>query len=438
MNESTLQHKMISDETTTITTTTNQCISNDMVNHGHNDNDDNNNNSMSIEKHNNNGTLIDNSGKNENAPSLSSLDNQTSLFRLKEEEPGQPQGDVTTSQTENLPMEKKVQQDFKKETESSSPERSTTTSTNIIIKTETNEFKPIHHPSNFPMIMPSSSTRSISTNQPSNTLSKESNDTNTTTTTTSSSSKLVDQTTNNDTDKNCNEKDDDNDNGHGGSVVQKNEVEGLQPNLYDVLCGRGGVTNNHVGNKRFRSLVATYQPVYLTCRKIEKSIVAKNIVDIVHQYGGRFLKKQGTRRNFFWMEADMKKAIEKTSQALREGLDVRQNKSSIYKHTPPTTTTKMQNNPEFHPQQPQSKRKLVKIQHHATHNNDQVRPVHLDHYEEAKKQQLKQQLKQLHEQHKRNHSQQKTEVLVSTSRQRMKKKMMNDGTTRVYVTDDTG
>ena len=145
------------------------------------------------------------------------------------------------------------------------------------------------------------------------------------------------------------------------------------------------------------------------------------------------------------MEADMKKAIEKTSQALREGLDVRQNKLSIYKHTQPpaslsssSLTTKMQNNPEFYPQQPQSEQKLVKIQHHATHNNDQVRPVHLDHYEEAKKQQLKQQLKQLHEQHKRNHSQQKTEVLVSTSRQRMKKKMMNDGTTRVYVTDDTG
>ena len=420
------------------TTTTNQCASNTVAKYNHTDKD---NNTMSIKNHKGT-TIIDN--KVVDTASTHCLD-ETSLFQLKEKE-----GEMRNSQTENASLNDKGQQDSKEETKDSSSQRKTTdttTDTTIIVKTETNEFKPIHHPSNFPMIMPSSS--SSSTNKPSNTRSKESNNNNNNNNNTNNStSKLGDQTTNDDTNhKSCNNNNnnDDNDN-----VVQKNEVEGLQPNLYDVLCGRGGVTNNHVGNKRFRSLVATYQPLYLTCRKVEKSIVAKNIVDIVHQYGGRFLKKQGRRGNFFWTEADMKKAIEKTSQALREGLDVRQNKTSFYKHVqpppPPTTTTtttihtQKQNNPEFYTkQQPQFKQRLVKIQHHHDTNfNDQVRRVHMDHGEKAKQHQLKQHLRQLHEQHKQNHLQQKTEVLVSTTRKRMKKKLMSDGTTRVYVTDDTG
>lgn len=89
----------------------------------------------------------------------------------------------------------------------------------------------------------------------------------------------------------------------------------------DVLCGRGGATNNHPGNKRFRAIVAHHMPEYLAARKKEKSIIAQRIVDHIKRQGGRFLKRSDG--NNTWIEVSDKKATEKTSQALREGLDVR-------------------------------------------------------------------------------------------------------------------
>ena len=85
--------------------------------------------------------------------------------------------------------------------------------------------------------------------------------------------------------------------------------------------GRGGATNNHIGNKRFRTIVAGYQREYLVARKKDKALIAGKIVSIVKENGGRFLKRS-TESNV-WVEVTDKKATEKTSQALREGLDVR-------------------------------------------------------------------------------------------------------------------
>ena len=96
----------------------------------------------------------------------------------------------------------------------------------------------------------------------------------------------------------------------------------INPSENDVLCGRGGATNNHVGNKRFRMHVSENQPAYLQAKKRDKSLIARAVVDRVREQGGRFLKKIDERGNS-WIEVGDKKAIEKTSQALREGLDVR-------------------------------------------------------------------------------------------------------------------
>jgi len=88
---------------------------------------------------------------------------------------------------------------------------------------------------------------------------------------------------------------------------------------HDVLLGRGGATNNHDGNKRYRTIVADHQAEYLGARKKDKAIIARNIVAIVQANGGRFLKKEGND----WEVVEDKRCVEKTSQALREGLDVR-------------------------------------------------------------------------------------------------------------------
>ena len=93
---------------------------------------------------------------------------------------------------------------------------------------------------------------------------------------------------------------------------------------HDVLCGRGGLTNSHIGNKHYRQIVADHQGEYLKARKRDKIIIAQRIVSIVKGNGGRFLKRSADGES--WVAVSDKKAQEKTSQALREGLDVRNNK----------------------------------------------------------------------------------------------------------------
>jgi hypothetical protein len=90
---------------------------------------------------------------------------------------------------------------------------------------------------------------------------------------------------------------------------------------HDVLCGRGGATNNHEGNRHFRAIVVDHQTEYLIARKMEKAVIARQIVEAVHNNGGRFLKRDKTAHS--WVEVPSKQATAKTSQALREGLDVR-------------------------------------------------------------------------------------------------------------------
>lgn len=92
-------------------------------------------------------------------------------------------------------------------------------------------------------------------------------------------------------------------------------------NENDVLCGRGGATNTHIGNKRFRAVVAEYQEEYLRARKKEKALIALQVVERIKQNGGRFLKRDNI--SDVWVEVPTKKAVGKTGQALREGLDVR-------------------------------------------------------------------------------------------------------------------
>jgi hypothetical protein len=88
----------------------------------------------------------------------------------------------------------------------------------------------------------------------------------------------------------------------------------------DVLLGRGGQTNKHEGNKRYRTMVTDHQNEYLQARKKDKVLIARRIVAIVRQHDGRFLK---TNNFGVWEQVADKRAQEKTSQALREGLDVR-------------------------------------------------------------------------------------------------------------------
>ena len=87
---------------------------------------------------------------------------------------------------------------------------------------------------------------------------------------------------------------------------------------YDILCGRGGLTNHHRGNKRFRDIVALHRPDYVRATKIQKPSVARVIVRAIRNGDppGRFLKKD--EKTGHWIDVGDRKAAEKTSQALRE------------------------------------------------------------------------------------------------------------------------
>ena len=108
--------------------------------------------------------------------------------------------------------------------------------------------------------------------------------------------------------------------GAGSTSEPKNLFK--EVNQHDVMCGRGGLSNKH--NVHFRMLVEENKPEYLQARKSEKRIIARKIVKSIHARGGRFIKKvDESLADSLWYEVDEKRALEKTSQALREGLNVR-------------------------------------------------------------------------------------------------------------------
>jgi len=88
------------------------------------------------------------------------------------------------------------------------------------------------------------------------------------------------------------------------------------PNEHDVLCGRGGATLRHPGNKKYRSLISSIKPTYLISRKEEKTAFSRSIVAAIRNKKGRFLERA---KDQTWYDIGDAKATEKTSQTLREG-----------------------------------------------------------------------------------------------------------------------
>jgi hypothetical protein len=81
---------------------------------------------------------------------------------------------------------------------------------------------------------------------------------------------------------------------------------------HDILCGRGGLTNHHKGNKRFRDVVALHRPDYVRAPKVQKPSVARVIVRAIRNGDppGRFLRKD--EKTGKWIDIGDKKAAEKT------------------------------------------------------------------------------------------------------------------------------
>lgn len=97
------------------------------------------------------------------------------------------------------------------------------------------------------------------------------------------------------------------------------------PGPHDILCGRGGGTNAHPGNIKFRKLVAAHKLRYLAASKSDKPGVAREVVKEWRNLNppGRFLAKveesmSNPDQPAVWYDVGDKKAREKASQCLRE------------------------------------------------------------------------------------------------------------------------
>jgi len=85
----------------------------------------------------------------------------------------------------------------------------------------------------------------------------------------------------------------------------------------DVLFGRGGLTNRHIGNLRYRDIISIHRQDYVRVQKTEKPNVARRIVKAIRtgKNPGRFLRKGDDGK---WHQVSDKEAAWKASQALRE------------------------------------------------------------------------------------------------------------------------
>lgn len=162
---------------------------------------------------------------------------------------------------------------------------------------------------------------------------------------------------------------------HGGDYPLKDIP---QPHPHDVLCGRGGGTNNHIGNSHWRMLVAANKQLYITLPKRQKMLLSRSIVNAVRSQNppGRFLQKDSKSNK--WFDVGDQRAQEKTSQALREGApDIRKKVAEEEKDGDVAPTTKSTESPgddksEASPTSPPSE---IEAKPNGVSSNSQATPA---------------------------------------------------------------
>ncbi|KAL7531037.1 hypothetical protein ACHAXR_003812 [Thalassiosira sp. AJA248-18] len=100
-----------------------------------------------------------------------------------------------------------------------------------------------------------------------------------------------------------------------------------QINNNDVICGRSSVALKHPGNIAYRKIISLNKELYATCPKTDKLRISRSIVSAMQEAGCRFLEREyrGTKAKGeagsaeVWNDIGTRRAVDKTSQALREG-----------------------------------------------------------------------------------------------------------------------
>jgi hypothetical protein len=93
------------------------------------------------------------------------------------------------------------------------------------------------------------------------------------------------------------------------------------PSPLDVLCGRGKPFQEHSGNVRLAELFEKHQDLYRTTKRGGKSEVSEDILRLVREYDGCFIKKKEGEDE--WIVVDDDEAREKVSQGFRNAFKKR-------------------------------------------------------------------------------------------------------------------
>lgn len=100
-------------------------------------------------------------------------------------------------------------------------------------------------------------------------------------------------------------------------VAEGSQDEGiLEPNVHDVLNGRGASVNAHTGNMKFRALCFARKPEFEAGNHAAKRRIATEIVGVTKSLGGRFLKRRAEKGP--WYELSNEKSILKACQVMRD------------------------------------------------------------------------------------------------------------------------
>ena len=91
-------------------------------------------------------------------------------------------------------------------------------------------------------------------------------------------------------------------------------VTTLVPGPLDILMGRDKVAREHVGNRRLVQMIEENKQAYDDApSKAEKTLLATQMVHMIKESGGRFLKSEDVG----WVEADELAARDKITNAFR-------------------------------------------------------------------------------------------------------------------------
>jgi hypothetical protein len=85
------------------------------------------------------------------------------------------------------------------------------------------------------------------------------------------------------------------------------------PRKADVLLGKGKLIQEHSGNIRCRHVIESFNPRYKISTKMEKTSLARKVVQDMKNSGGRFLKQDAGG----WVEVNDEIAREKVSRSFR-------------------------------------------------------------------------------------------------------------------------